>query len=120
MHGTKLERVLRFSLALSFIYPAISAWFNPYAWIGYFPAFMLDFAGPNVILMLHIFGATEIVIGLSIIFGRKILYPSIVAAIYLLLIVVLNLSQMDVIFRDISILGIAIALILLHKEEKLD
>ena len=110
MYGSKTERILRIGLAFSFLYPAVSAWFNPFAWIGYFPAFLINFAGSNDILLLHVFGISEIVIGLWLIFGRKIFLPSCAAALYLLAIVVLNLNQMDVIFRDISILMIAIAL----------
>lgn len=110
MYGSKTERVLRIGLAFSFLYPAISAWFNPFAWIGYFPAFLLNFAGSNDMLLLHAFGISEIVIGLWLIFGRKIFWPSVLAALYLLAIVVLNLNQMDVIFRDISIFAIAVAL----------
>ncbi len=110
MHGSRTEKILRFGLALAFIYPAISAWFNPFAWIGYFPSFLLNFAGSNDILLLHAFGVTEIIIGLWLIFGKKIFWPSVVAGAYLVGIVVLNLNQMDVIFRDISILAIAIAL----------
>lgn len=118
MHGSTSEKILRVGLAFSFLYPAVSAWFNPFAWVGYFPPFLLDLAGSNDILMLHAFGVTEIIIGLWLIFGKRIFWPSVAAAFYLLAIVVLNLNQMDVIFRDISILAIAISLVLMTRSEK--
>ncbi|MAJ97618.1 MAG: hypothetical protein CMI56_03340 [Parcubacteria group bacterium] len=111
MRGSVSERILRLALAFAFIYPAVSAWFNPYAWVGYFPPAVLDIAGSNDIVLLHVFGVTEILIGLWLIFGKKIIWPSTIASLYLIGIVVFNLNQMDVIFRDISILAIALALI---------
>lgn len=111
MHGSTSEKILRLGLAFAFIYPAVSAWFNPYAWIGYFPSLVLDFVGSGDILLLHAFGVTEIIIGLWLVFGRKIIIPSAIACIYLLGIIVFNLNQMDVIFRDISIFAIALALV---------
>mgnify|MGYP001166529298 FL=1 len=105
-------------MAFAFIYPAVSAWFNPYAWVGYFPPIVLDFVGSNDVILLHAFGVTEILIGLWIILGRKILLPSIIASAYLVGIILLNLNQMDVIFRDISILAIALALIVQERESQ--
>ncbi|QSH39691.1 hypothetical protein JXR01_01645 [Candidatus Kaiserbacteria bacterium] len=112
------ERILRIGLAFAFIYPAVSAWFNPYAWVGYFPPIVLNLVGSNDIVLLHVFGVTEIIIGLWLIFGRKIFWPSVVASAYLVGIILLNLNQMDVIFRDISILAIALALIALERESQ--
>lgn len=114
MFGSSIEKVLRIGLAFSFLYPAVSAWFNPFAWIGYFPPFMMNLMQGHNMLLLHVFGVTEIIIALWLIFGRRIFVPSVLAAVYLLGIVVFNLSQMDVIFRDISIFAIAIALAMLH------
>jgi len=120
MHGSISEKILRVGLAFSFLYPAISAWFNPFAWIGYFPPFLLNLAGNNDMLMLHAFGVTEIIIGLWLLFGKRIFWPSIAAATYLLGIVVFNFNQMDVIFRDISILAIAVALMIGSKTEAIE
>jgi len=126
MHGSLVEKVLRVSLAFSFIYPAVSAWFNPFAWVGYFPPFVLDLASSlpalhaqagNDLLVLHVFGVTEIIIGLWLVFGKRIFWPGILAAFYLAGIVVFNLNQMDVIFRDISIFGIAVALVLMDRNK---
>jgi len=110
MYGSVTEKILRVGLAFAFLYPAVSALFNPFAWVGYFPPFLLDLVGSNSILLLHTFGITEVIIALWLFFGKKVFYPSVIASLYLLAIVVLNISQMDIVFRDLSILTIAIAL----------
>ena len=118
MYGTTSEKVLRIGLAFSFIYPAVSAWFNPFAWIGYFPPFMIEMAGEYSMLLLHTFGVTELLIGAWLIFGKRVFVPSAIAFVYLLGIIVFNLGQLDVIFRDVSIAAIAVALILSEREQK--
>ncbi|MDP3726057.1 MAG: hypothetical protein Q8R36_02575 [bacterium] len=112
-----ISLVLRIGLAFAFLYPAISAIFNPFAWIGYFPSFAHTII-PNDTLLLHLFGFTEAVIGLWLLSGKNIFYPSIAAAVFLFLIVVFNLSQMDVVFRDLSIFAIAVALAILHSPKR--
>lgn len=103
--------LLRIGVAFAFIYPAVAAYFNPLAWIGYFPVFLLDLF-PNEILLLSLFGLSEIIIALWILSGKRIFIPSILASVYLFLIVALNWAVLDVIFRDIPILLMAIALVI--------
>lgn len=107
--------LLRVGVAFAFIYPAISAWFTPFAWIGYFPGFILDAVGSHEMLLLHAFGALEIFIGLWILSGKKIFVPSVLATIFLLAIVILHWSQMDVIFRDLPIALMSLALALKYR-----
>jgi len=108
--------LLRSGIAFAFIYPAVAAYFDPFSWIGFFPEFLRDlFAGSDT-LLLHIFGATELIIGLWILIGRKVFIPSVIAIIYLIAIISFNLSLIDIIFRDVSILAMAVALALMeHK-----
>lgn len=109
--------LLRIGVAFAFIYPAVAAFFDPLAWIGFFPTFMRDIF-PSDTLLLHLFGITEVIIGLWILVGRKIFIPSVLASIYLFLIVVLNLELLDIVFRDIPILLMAIALALIHYKNR--
>jgi len=102
--------LLRIGVAFSFIYPAAAAYFDPLSWIGFFPSSLLDLAQKYDILMLHFFGATEIAIALWILIGKRIFIPSALASLYLLAIILFNLPLMDIIFRDISILLMTIAL----------
>lgn len=105
------EILLRIGVAFAFFYPAVSAIFTPFAWIGYFPQFILAFPLEDM-LTLHAFGALEVLIGLWILFGKNIFWPSAAAAAMLVAIVALNFSQLDVVFRDISIALTATALAL--------
>lgn len=99
------ELLLRLAVAFSFAYPPIAALMDADSWIGYFPAFV-----PSSLLVLHAFGAIEIIIALWILLGRRVVIPSLLAAIMLLAIVLFNLSQLDILFRDISIALAALAL----------
>lgn len=109
-HEKGVEILLRIGLAFAFLYPPIAAYFDPLAWIGYFPQFLLDIAGTGDIFILHTFGAIEILIALWLLWGKYLFYPSVAAAILLTGIILFNFPQMDVLFRDVSILTMAVAL----------
>lgn len=69
---------------------------------------MLGFI-PDAVL-LHSFGALEILLALWVLSGWKIRIPSMIMALMLLGIVMFNLTQFQVVFRDLSIMGLALAL----------
>lgn len=97
------EMLLRVGVAIAFLYPPINAIFDPYAWIGYFPPFMLSIAGAHDVLLLHLFGIVEVAIALWILLARNIRIPSIIATLLLVAIVAANLKQFPILFRDLSI-----------------
>ena len=105
----QISILLRLGLAFAFLYPAIAAFFDPTSWIGYFPQFIKE-AISNEILLLHSFGAIEVILALWILSGWKIFYSSAIAAFFLLAIVAFNWPQLDILFRDISIVAIALTL----------
>lgn len=100
--------VLRLGLAFSFLYPPINALFDPYSWVGYLPQFVRGYV-PDLTL-LHSFGLLEVVIGLWILSGKRIFLPLLAAFLILLAIVLLNVQDFQIVFRDISIATIALAL----------
>lgn len=104
-----VQLILRVGLAFAFLYPPVAAYFDPFAWIGYFPDFLRELVN-NDALLLHSFGVIEVVVALWILSGVRIFLPSLAAALMLLGIIIFDFSQMDVIFRDVSILAMAIAL----------
>jgi uncharacterized membrane protein YphA (DoxX/SURF4 family) len=108
--------LVRLGVAFSFLYPPIAAYFDPYSWTGYFPSFIKGFVPDE--LLLHGFGILEILIGLWILSGIRIFIPSVLAGLLLLLIVLLNLPQLDVLFRDLSIALAAIALAIMSAPEE--
>lgn len=103
------QLILRVGLAFAFLYPPIAAYFDPYAWIGYFPDFLREAIG-NDMLLLHSFGIVEVIVALWLLSGVRIFFPALLAALMLLGIIVFDFSQMDVIFRDVSIMAMALAL----------
>lgn len=113
----RISLVLRIGLAFAFLYPPISAFLDPNSWIGYFPQFMRNIT-PSDAFLLNSFGIFEIVIAFWILWGKKILYPLYTAIILLLSIVIFNWNQLDVLFRDLSMIAIAVALIYLHRKSK--
>ena len=108
--------LLRIALAVAFLYPPIAVWTgysDVYSWIGYFPGFTKDIPLDSTALLMN-FEIFEVIIALWILFAKRPYVPSVIAAAILLGIVVFNLPQMDVLFRDISILIAALALAMLH------
>lgn len=101
------QLLLRFAIALSFAYPAIAALSDPESWLGYFPAFL-----PSSFLLLHAFGVLELIIAVWILFGTRIVIPSVAAAAILVAIVVFNIRQFDILFRDLALALAALALAL--------
>ncbi len=113
--------LLRAGAAFAFLYPAINAWSDPESWIGYFPPFVLSAGasvGLNDLTVLHLFGAVEIAIALWFLWGRHLFWPSALATLMLLVIVAFNMTQMQVVFRDLSIAALTLALALTHLPHK--
>lgn len=105
-----VEALLRIGVAIAFIYPAVEASFYPNSWVGFFPPWMVANLPFSKELLLHLFGASEVVIAVWILVGKRIFIPSILAVIYLSFIVLFNWKFMDLLFRDIAILVIPIVL----------
>lgn len=107
----KAYLVLRVGIAFAFLYPPINALFDPDSWIGYFPSFMHGFL-PDLVL-LHAFGAVEMIIALWILSGWKIFWPSIAATAILTGIVIFGYRDFQVLFRDVTIAMMSLSLVLL-------
>ena len=107
--NTPAQWLLRIAVAFAFVYPAQHAVNNPDSWIGYFPPFMFNLGIPPEVL-LHGFGVVEIILAVWILWGWRLEIPSVVAAVMLMAIVVFNLVQFEILFRDVSIALAALAL----------
>lgn len=103
------QLVLRVGVALAFLYPPLHALGNPDSWIGYFPPFLLNL-GISDMVLLHSFGVIEVALALWVLSGWRIVAPSLIASVMLIAIVAFNLSQFEVLFRDLSIAAMALAL----------
>jgi uncharacterized membrane protein YphA (DoxX/SURF4 family) len=104
--------VLRAGLAFAFLYPPYAAWKDPPAWLAYFPPFMHGWVPPEILL--HSFGALEVLLAIWILSGWRIFWPCIIAAAMLLGIVLFNTPEFSVLFRDLSIAAMALALAFMH------
>jgi hypothetical protein len=100
--------LLRVALAIAFIYPPVDAFFNPNAWISYFPSFMLNIV-PNMVL-LSAWGILEIIIAVWILSGKRIFIPSLLAGLLLCAIVAFNIPLMEILFRDVALALVAFTL----------
>lgn len=106
---------LRFGLAFSFIYAAISSLINPSNWIGFIPEFLTKIISGNVLLTVS--SIYELALGIWLISGKKEYFSAILASITLFLITVSNLGALDIIFRDIALLFASLALIFLCSDK---
>ncbi len=104
--------VLRAGLAFAFLYPAINAVGDPNAWIGYFPQFTRGFVEDQ--FLLHLFGIVEVGIAFWLLSGWRVWIPALAATAMLLGIVIFNIPEFQVLFRDISIAAVGLALALMH------
>lgn len=114
MVDKRVDWILRVGLAFAFLYPPLDAIADPYSWLGYFPQFMRGYV-PDMVL-LHSFGAIEIIIALWILSGWKIFWPSCLALLMLLSIVLFDSGggAFEILFRDLAIASIALALAVAH------
>lgn len=109
--------LLRIGAAFAFLYPPLAAMVDYSSWIGYLPSFALDLPGKlgfpvEALTLLHGFGALEIALALWLLSGRSIRIPAALMTLLLLVIVALNVPSMDVVFRDLSIAAMTLALAL--------
>ncbi|MDB5225172.1 MAG: hypothetical protein JWL87_124 [Candidatus Adlerbacteria bacterium] len=101
--------LLRVGVAFAFLYPALNALGNPDSWIGYFPPFLLNSGIPSE-LLLHGFGALEVGIAVWLLMGRNLFWPAMAATVILVSIVLFNLAQFEILFRDLAIAAASLAL----------
>lgn len=106
---------LRTGLAIVFLYAGIAALLNPAVWIGFIPIWVRNIIPGNIFLPMH--AVLDIIIGMWMIAGKKLLYVSIIASLSLFSIIIFNTTALDIIFRDIALLFSAVALMILHLRE---
>ncbi len=101
--------MLRAGAAFAFLYPPVRAISDPVSWFGYFPHFVRALPIDPLVL-LHAFGIIEVILAVWILSGWRIRFPAIIATLMLCSIVVFNIAQIDVVFRDLSIALMTFAL----------
>lgn len=106
--------LLRIGLGLVFLYAALSAFLQPYSWMGYLPSWIRTASAAP--FLLNVFGLYETLLALWLFSGKKTFHAASLTSITLLAIIVVNINSLDIVFRDVSILFCAAALAVLSKE----
>ncbi|MDO8407997.1 MAG: hypothetical protein Q7S95_02045 [bacterium] len=114
--ATRAHLLLRLGLAFALLYPPYAALSDPVSWAAYFPHFVQVLSVDKLVL-LNAFGVVEVAIALWILSGWRVRTPAALATLMLLGIVAFNLSQLDVLFRDLSLALVALALVLWPRVE---
>lgn len=103
------ELILRVGVAFTLLYAAVSSFLTPVNWIGFFPAFLFQSAIPEE-LILGAFSLFEIILGLWLLWGKKVVYPALLSAFAFGGIALFNLGAMDIVFRDVGLFFAALAI----------
>ena len=109
--SNRVQIILRVGAALALLYPPFAALSDPISWAAYFPAFIRALPVETT-LLLHAFGLVEAVLAVWLLSGWRIRIPAALATVLLVAIVVFNPAQFEILFRDLSIAAITLALAL--------
>ena len=107
---------LRIGLAFVFIFAALSAFFNPQAWIGYVPSFVSNFVTRAFFLFFH--DVINLALGLWLLSGKKTYWAAIVSCVMLAGITLTNLNAFLITFRDVGLFFAAVALAVINRGQK--
>src|SRR3989338_9610589 len=109
--------LLRFGLAGTLAYAAISSFITPTSWIGFVPAFLINLSSPFMPqeVLLGIFSVTELLLAAWLLSGFKPFYAGLCGAGLFAGIFFANLGALDLVFRDFGLFFAALALALLSK-----
>lgn len=108
--------LLRLGIASVFLYAAIAATLEPSNWIGYLPQFLRSIFPAETLL--HLFSAYQVGLSLWLLWGKKLLYPSVLSVLTFIAIIIANIGQLDIVFRDIAILFAALSLAVVSRDSK--
>lgn len=100
--------LLRSAIASVFVYAAIASFVTPDNWIGYFPLFLRHLIPQS--LLLTFFSVYELVLAIWLLTGKYTFFAAILAAVTLSGIIVFNIDQLDIVFRDLAIILAALSL----------
>ncbi len=104
---------LRVGLAIVFLYAAVAAFLDPNSWIGFLPSPLRAMLPAQALLTA--FSIYEIILALWLLSGKKTYYAAILSGLTMLAIIVFNMGALDIIFRDVAILFMALALATLSR-----
>lgn len=118
MQNAKLPMIfLRVGLAFVFIYAAVAMSFSPSKYVFYFPDFIRQLS-PSDSLLIHSFSVFEILLSAWLLSGIQVFFSAYISALVLIGIVVFNLDEFNILFRNVAIIMGALSLMTLSYREK--
>lgn len=105
---TIVSLLLRFGLAIVFLYASVSSLKNPQDWVGYLPTFAKKVAPAQALL--KVFSVYEAILAAWLLSGWLAKYAALLCAATLAGIVMSNFSLFAITFRDIALFFAALAL----------
>lgn len=103
--------LIRLGLAVVLIYAAIAAWQEPLAWIGFVPPWVEQIMPATTFL--DVFGIYQVLLGLWLLWGKWQKYSGALTALTIAGVVLGNLAQWEIVFRDVPMVLSALALLFL-------
>jgi len=107
---------LRTGIGIVFLYAAIASTLNPTSWQGFIPYFITNILPAS--LFLKFFSLYQLILFLWLISGKKIAYVGVLSTITLIGIIIFNINQLEIVFRDVAIIFATIALTILTWNKK--
>ena len=104
--------LLRVGLAFVFLYAGIASLQQPLEWEGYVPHVVSSMLG--ITNGLRVIAIGEIILGMWLLTGKYAKYAAAVSALMFAGIILVNLNQLLITFRDIGLLFAALALYFLE------
>lgn len=99
---------LRIGLAFTFAYAGVDALIEPDVWIGFMPPFLMGVIPDK--LLLDGFSLSQLVLAAAILWRKTSAYAGMVSALLLAGITLTSFGQMLIVFRDIGLAAMALAL----------
>lgn len=104
---------LRIGLAAVFIYAATASLLNPDTWASFIPSFAAEIL--PVKILLAAFSVYELLLAGVLLLDRFVFPAAILSTLTMAAILATNAAGMDVLFRDVAIMFMALALAALKK-----
>lgn len=108
--------LIRVGLAIVFVYAAISALITPNAWVGFIPDFSNQFLDP--IIALDILSVMQLLLAVWLVTPYLPIFSAIVSALFLGGLMVTNIEEFLITFRDIALVFGCAAVVVLEWPQK--
>src|SRR3989338_10186174 len=99
---------LRVALAIPFLFVAIDATLQPEAWVGFIPSLVRDILPASLVLGVH--ALVDFTLAVWLLSGWRTKEAAIFSGLNLFTIIVVNITVLEIVFRDVGLLLAAVAL----------